>query len=119
MAEYIDREAAVASLCCDCSATGDCRPGERCVDYERLKSIPAADVKPVVHARWIGVALGDMRCSDCGEVYGVCGGLMGDYNFCPNCGADMREEEVKQDPTPDPKPTFYDLLYEEGGANTT
>ena len=53
MAEYIDREAAVASLCCDCSATGDCRPGERCVDYERLKSIPAADVVEVV------------RCGEC------------------------------------------------------
>lgn len=58
-----------------------------------IEAIPAADVRPVVHAKWIGVALGDARCSNCGEVYGVCGGLMGDYNFCPNCGADMRERE--------------------------
>ena len=49
--EYISREAAIASLCCDCSATGDCRPGERCVDYQRLKDIPSADVVEVVRCR--------------------------------------------------------------------
>ena len=48
--EYIEREAAFSSLCCDCSAKGDCRPGERCTDYMRLKEIPAADVRPV---KWI------------------------------------------------------------------
>lgn len=36
---------------------------------------------------------------------------------CPNCGADMREQEPKKETYP--KSTFYDLLYEEGGANTT
>ena len=46
--DYISREAAIASLCCDCSATRDCRPGERCVDYQRIKEIPAADVRPMV-----------------------------------------------------------------------
>ena len=55
-----------------------------------IDSIPAADVVEVRHGQWIAVTLGDMRCSCCGGVYGVCGGLMGDYNFCPNCGADMR-----------------------------
>ena len=41
--------------------------------------------------RWMPVRLGDMRCSLCGKVYGVCGGLLGDYNYCPNCGAKMEE----------------------------
>lgn len=33
-------------------------------------------------------AMGDWeyKCSNCGKVYD------GEYNFCPNCGADMREE---------------------------
>ena len=35
-------------------------------------------------------------------------------NYCPRCGNHM-----KQKPTSDPTSTFYDLLYEEGGANTT
>ena len=47
MSDFIEREAAIEALCCDCSATGDCRPGERCVDYMRIKAIPAADVRPV------------------------------------------------------------------------
>ena len=82
MADYIKREDALQAQNKSMNLA-ECR--------KRLERIPVADVRPVVHARWIGVALGDMRCSNCGEVYGVCGGLMGDYNFCPNCGADMRE----------------------------
>lgn len=33
-------------------------------------------------------AMGDWeyKCSNCEKVYG------GEYNFCPNCGADMRKE---------------------------
>ena len=58
-----------------------------------LKYLPPADVRPFVRGKWIAVNFGDMRCSNCGGVYGVCGGLLGDYNFCPNCGADMRQLE--------------------------
>lgn len=90
MIEYIDREAAIASLCCDCSATGDCRPGERCVDYARLKEIPAADVVEVRHGRWIeqpldfdlcGVAY--YQCSECGKEQQT------PSNYCQFCGAKM------------------------------
>lgn len=31
----------------------------------------------------------------------------------------VRKEYGNGEPAPDPKSTFYDLLYEEGGANTT
>ena len=55
-----------------------------------LECMEPANVRPVVHGKWIPVNFGDMRCSICGGVYGVCGGLLGDYYFCPNCGADMR-----------------------------
>lgn len=68
--------------------------------------IPAADVRPVVRGKWVDEkgnpvpfhrncpasgAYG-VNCSVCGEwlsasdEYSVVG------NFCPNCGADMREE---------------------------
>ena len=50
----------------------------------------AADVRPVVRGRWIGkpYLLGTTNvCSVCGENYGM---PHGKYNFCPNCGADMR-----------------------------
>ena len=89
MADYIERGDAfdaVMGQYCACSDEAEAALNGA---IEDIRKIPAADVRPVVRGRWIGVALGDMRCSNCGEVYGVCGGLMGDYNFCPNCGAMM------------------------------
>lgn len=51
-------------------------------------------------------------CSNCGE------DGRRSWKFCPNCGAKMELQIQKQDVAPIPtKP--YDLLYEEGGANTT
>ncbi len=57
-----------------------------------IDSIHAADVRPVVHGRWIwqdapcfGNPYGSYKCE--------CGCLMPHKtNFCPNCGADMRVE---------------------------
>ena len=60
-------------------------------DVESIVSeIPAADVCPVVRGRWIEkpYLLGTTNvCSVCGANYGM---PHGKYNFCPNCGADMR-----------------------------
>ena len=61
-----------------------------------FEHIPAADVRPVVRGEWkksyadhesFGVRPFFRYCSECHEstVY--------TYNFCPNCGADMREVE--------------------------
>ena len=95
-------------------AIGDIHP----LDYngqgivERIKAIPAADVRPTNPAEWIEDGYQGLPCvcSYCGEPG------KREWHFCPYCGATMK---VAQDPAPDPKSTFYDLLYEEGGANTT
>lgn len=61
-----------------------------------LSNIPAADVKPVVRGRWeeTGGSSDEMidwvRCSKCGE---EAPGFTDNYDFCPNCGADMRESK--------------------------
>ena len=50
---------------------------------------PSADVRPVVRGKWIDHQEGRWiyaKCSECGTVHDV------KSNFCPNCGADMREE---------------------------
>ena len=86
MIDYIKRDAIQKALI-DLPVDLDAKTVQRCI--EAVHNFPAADVVEVRHARWIGVRLGDMRCSLCGEVYGVCGGLLGDYNYCPNCGAKM------------------------------
>lgn len=45
-----------------------------------LKSIPAADVAPVVHGKWFGTV-----CSNCGAR----ARFYRDCDYCPNCGAKM------------------------------
>lgn len=49
----------------------------------------AADVRSVVRARWNTVKYPLYECSNCGAVYQDVGY---GFNFCPNCGADMREK---------------------------
>lgn len=89
MVEYIEREAALAAVCQYCSAKEDCLPNERCVDYELVNSIPAADVAPIRHGRWISHGWSTV-CSECGEDY-----AFAKRNYCPNCGAlmDMEVDE--------------------------
>ena len=82
MDDYIRREAALRK-CLDAK------------DYNRIRKIPAADVRPVVRGKWqdgetiffCGVEYPMPRvCSVCGR-----GALDEPWYFCPNCGADMRE----------------------------
>ena len=59
-------------------------------DTKLIDEIPAADVAPVVHGRWImhddefGLTC---ECSVCHIE------TMGDGNYCPNCGAKMDLED--------------------------
>lgn len=89
MLEYIDREAAL-------SIFEEKWESEKAM-ADAINEIPAADVAPVRHARWVleyttpyddprwkNRAL--KRCSACGWT-NACR-----YNFCPNCGAKMDEE---------------------------
>lgn len=104
MAEYIEREAAVDAVVDVFYNTPDiCLSGDK---FEvSLRRIPAADVAPVVHGRWVpseddfdddDVLFDveewcDWQCNACGE--DIC------YDdpmpprllprFCPNCGAKM------------------------------
>ena len=79
-AEYIEREAALRDWpLCD-------EPADA---YQFIRNYPAADVRPVKRGTWIArpYMIGNTQyCSLCGENYGM------KHNFCPNCGADMREE---------------------------
>ncbi len=51
-------------------------------------AIPAADVAPVLHGRWL---CGEdyMFCSKCGMQWNYCDNDTQDFKFCPNCGAKM------------------------------
>ena len=108
--EYIEREAALRVLCdaCGNAACPKCLI-PRCSYYEKMQSIPAADVRTVVRGKWEDVEvtyvadkttlpferISSMRCNRCNkyhtEIY-YYGNPTEMANFCPNCGADMREE---------------------------
>lgn len=89
MADYIEREAALAAIRERCAPCGE--------GIEALKSVPAADVAPVVRGRWVQCfedwrkqIEGD-KCSACGfEHYGT---SIANYHYCPNCGAKMDGDE--------------------------
>ena len=65
---------------------------------------PTADVRENVKGRWVevvdrtemydkeGVKTWGMlfQCNQCGFVLNAVEGHTGQYNYCPNCGADMR-----------------------------
>ena len=63
-----------------------------------LKDIPAADVVPVVHGRWIEKTAHDRRqyfeCSNCGKQENKHTAIRG--GFCWNCGAKMDKEETNE-----------------------
>lgn len=95
MAEYIEREALrafpIRENHCDREHANEhfiCGI-ESVMEY--AEGLPAADVAPVVHGRWVhdgrrfksGVDW--CHCSECGKSDNFCART----NFCPNCGAKM------------------------------
>lgn len=96
MTEYIEREAVLKEV----------EPEYRPFLAQRINAIPAADVRPVKHARWID--MGDfILCSSCNATrlfeleshYGKAKRLGVRTNYCPNCGVDMRETEPQKNET--------------------
>lgn len=113
MAKYIDKEAALEAskiVYIEFIELDGEGYEEADADYfpvvfrKDIEAIPAADVRPVVHGKWVhgdevsrdyigdalvGINYNWWACSCCNwkvEYYQPL------YNYCPNCGADMREE---------------------------
>lgn len=63
---------------------------------EYAENLPAADVAPVVHGRWIEDH-DYLKCPECGIMVKQDFTFfdIGDWNYCPNCGAKMDLEEEK------------------------
>lgn len=104
MAEYISREATIKRIkevyCVGCNSYHGvrCRACGTGDAIDIIEDAQAADVAPVVHARWIRPHWRNSNyCCDCSE----CGGEAmhrdyqwdknGIYPICPNCGAKMME----------------------------
>ena len=92
MAEYIEREAAIAK----CREIAACEWNHRASPvswadaYEQfaedIEEIPTADVAPVRKGRWESVGLSSLKCSDCGYL----DDMKMYHRYCPDCGCFMR-----------------------------
>lgn len=86
MTEYIERDKVLEFV----------EPDARPFLAERIQSIPAADVRPVVRGKWVYDHWCEFKCSNCGA-WSKSEPYRGRENFCPNCGADMRPEPPKEE----------------------
>ena len=101
MAEYICREAALKAFKLTAkNPNKDYQRGMQdtidCLVPEVIADIPAADVQPVKHGRWIAENRDNRGYADCYtctncNCYTYTYTLMKDceYDYCPNCGARM------------------------------
>jgi hypothetical protein len=87
-AEYIERDAVMDALLHE-------QYGYLCEDA--IRSIPTADVVPVVRGKWeyqgqlvIAEEYPTYKCTVCGKI--IPADWRKNCHYCPNCGADMREE---------------------------
>ena len=93
MAEYIKREAAIKAIE-KADYTLIANDADSCkADYLReiIESVPAADVAPVVHGKWIESANFDAGFWVCSKCRFVSEAIAAHklYGYCPNCGAKM------------------------------
>lgn len=108
-ADYISREAAVELLSQPitmsmCLSVEEChhKIAQQRIDRYLVENIPAADVRPVVRGKWTISEHEYLDCSVCGYSFYTGFDTMREAKeylesgytptFCPNCGADMREE---------------------------
>ena len=92
MAEYIDRQM------CEIAAEAD-QYYRLVVPLRKIRMIPAADVAPVVHGRWVNVLLHrekpirmDVLCALCSN----CKKKSDRTAFCPHCGAKMDKDGTQK-----------------------
>lgn len=104
MAEYIKREAAIKAMeKADYTLIAD--DADSCkADYLReiIESVPAADVVPVVHGRWIWHEEEfEYECSAChcrfdyNHTFEIFDHGFQYANYCPNCGTKMNESKCE------------------------
>lgn len=104
MAEYIEKNKAIKELyeVYDYefpTASGGFDEYARMIVPNTIKNMPAADVAPVRHGRWISKNPHGYEwifvCSNCSYIDGC--PFNDRHNYCPNCGAKMDESEDKNE----------------------
>ena len=98
MDEYISREDVLSYIYATHSSGGFKREDDYLWLHDRVINAAAADVQPVKHGQWIwdsspefGNPYGSYVCSECDERQAH------RENYCPNCGARMRIDDMDGD----------------------
>lgn len=97
MAEYIERSEGVSILR---AKSNMAVLSDAALYFEKaaqmLEKLPAADVAPVVHGRWMHSRYEDcseqfrrVKCSQCDQEAYAMAFYVVDGHYCPNCGAKM------------------------------
>ena len=58
-----------------------------------IRSLPSVLPQPKI-GKWIDIDETHSKCDKCGAIFEIVS-ANGEANFCPNCGADMRESDKK------------------------
>lgn len=90
--EYITKAATIAAI-----GKHQCNYLNNCYEQDCLAiaNLPAADVTPVIHGKWINPhwqsSIHCMNCNQCKyeAQHSVYHGVEKYYHYCPNCGAKM------------------------------
>ena len=103
MKEYVSLQAVLDTVMQYCpDDDGSCSKAD--VDLremlDEIEALPAADVQPIRHGQWECEFYNDLfdvyqaDCSVCKrESTNKYDKVSEDYEYCPHCGADMREEK--------------------------
>jgi len=86
MPDFISRTEALAKQYH--TADDDGKP-LRVVDASDIEAIPAADVAPVVHGKWIEHINDYENYCECDTCRFIPDSPLDETNYCPNCGAKM------------------------------
>lgn len=87
--DYISREAALACFADWIDRYGHEHSADEMIEYQRIEELPVADVRPVVRGKWLDTETGGIKETVCSICFHT---GWHHFNYCPNCGADMRGE---------------------------
>lgn len=98
MAEFVERGRLKEAISADCQHLFSFDSSLYELFMIDIDEIPAADVAPIVHGRWIEKS-GDLYCSECGHQIPDCAGnatviFASDNRFCYYCGAKMDGQKI-------------------------
>ena len=93
MTDYISRDAVINIMKRNWALLTDANDAMQ-ESIDAIRELPAADVVERKKGKWMRISYKSgygYKCSVCGSIYNK---RKRRLNFCPNCGADMREEQT-------------------------